>query len=81
MTPNEAKALVIRLNTDRKVTQVIDLNDKYYIVEAPKRNVKRDFNDPYFAVNKSTEKILPFFPSAYPAFFEAMRDHSKVTEY
>lgn len=81
MTPNEAKALVIRSNVDRKVTQVIDLNDKYYIVEAPKRNVKMDFNDPYFAVNKSTEKILPFFPSAYPAFFEALRDRSKVTMY
>jgi len=54
------------------VTKILD-SDDYYVIEAVEDLNRRDYNDPYWAMHKKTNKIIKYNPSFdLESFFELL---------
>lgn len=57
------------------VTSVIDYDDKYIIIEALENTNKKDYNDPYYAVEKKSGDVTHFSPAFdIDKFFDAVEN-------
>lgn len=59
----KALELMRKKKPERTVTQAFNYQNTHYIFVAPRTGLEIDYNDPYFAVDRSTGDILSYSPA------------------
>ena len=62
---------VSKRHPDVEVKRVAVLNQDFYIVYAPVKGVKTDYNDPYYLVDTDDGEVFTFSPIEY---MDAVKD-------
>lgn len=63
MTTNEAYKKLKKKHPDLNVKGCYVYDDVYYIFHALPKGVKNDYDDPFYAVHRSTGKVTYFCPT------------------
>lgn len=75
MTPKEALACFKKKHPDLVFKQMLDYDERYYVIEALPPGEKTSFNDPYYGVEKATGVVSYYSPGGeFEKFFDALEN-------
>lgn len=63
ISPKDAYKKFQNSHKNLDIKYVLDLPPKYYMFCAIEKGLKTDVNDPYYAMDKNTEKIYNYSPA------------------
>lgn len=73
MNVNDAMNAFKKAHPDLEITACYDYDNRYFLFEAPDKSIDKDYNDPYYAVDKNSGKVFYYSPAGdYDKFFDAL---------